>query len=641
MKTFLHDPAWQTILERSAFFNDSGYGTFVSNWPFDYYRQRAINLGFSGFSRVLDVGCGHGHWTCALASLNEEVVGVDIHQHRVKIAGELIKDLWIDNARAVVGNAMELPFEDAEFDGIFCYGVFMFLDPVKALAEFRRVLRPGGSLYVCTNGPGWWLKLALRASLSNSALARTGWRAFAQSQQPGTPTSFSKHGLAELLGANGYVNAQVDGEGELSIAGGLGRRVKPVYNARFLGFDYVIEALARKAGASTTLHVPEAIRQFPLLRDSIKAAEASHWSDLDRLQRFIANDSGEIVDATHLPRLSLAQAAGVGVDREDVLEAVLEIVTLKATSETERIRAMVSFCQRVFYHHFAVQPIVDGVLVQDPLEVLVMRAARCGSSARLLVDLLEVAGYRAGLIAGACHTAAEVLFDGKWRLLDPSLYPPGVHLLDASGGLLETDKVLKHPELLDLPASYINYNTTHIDAFCDAYPLTAAHIEIYLRYPILPSTGYFGSEFAGERAGLVSRYRKSKQVGKTWTDWSHLQKVEELQAPTLPTMQRPEQVRNVILQDKTLSWPPARTACADYHVTYDVHVSSVARGWSYTAIPQDCIFDIPGAKIRTTVNSADVSSLLRPGINHVTVIARRSDALHAFHLPSDEFIVRA
>jgi SAM-dependent methyltransferase len=641
MNTFTCDPAWRTILDRSAFFNDSGYGSFVSGWSFDYYRQRAINVGFTGLRRVLDVGCGHGHWTCALASLNEEVVGVDIHQHRVQIADELIKDLWIDNARTVVGNAMELPFGDAEFDGLFCYGVFMFLDPLKALAEFRRVLRPGGKLYICTNGPGWWLHLAMRSVLSNRPMARAGWRALIRSKHPGTPTSYSKHGVIELLESNGFVDAHSAGEGELIMCGELsGHVVKPVYKAKFATLDYVIEAVACKAGGESSTNSTEFFRGFPLLRESQNVSSTENWSYLEFLQRFRADDSDEISNATHFPRLSWARAVGAGVDRANFLKAIVDICTEGARTETEKIRSLVTFCQRNFYHHFAVQPIEDGVLVQDPVEVLAMRTARCGSSARFLVDLLEVAGFEAGLIAGACHTTAEVFLDGAWRLLDPNLYPPGVHLLEEGGGLLETAKAVNHPELLDRPPSYINYNAVHIDAFCAAYPRIAAHIEAHLRCAIFPSIGYFGRDFAGERVGLVSRYRKLKQIDRSWTDWTQLQKVEDLRAPALPTMQRPEQVRNVALQAGMLMWSPVRTASSEDRVTYDVHVSPVSRAWSYAAIPHDCTFNVPGNRIRTTINAADISGLTKSGINYVTLIARRSDALQAFYLPSEEFIVQ-
>jgi ubiquinone/menaquinone biosynthesis C-methylase UbiE len=48
-------------------------------------------------------------------------------------------------ARFDLGNAAALPVEDASVDFVVCRAAFKnFAEPVKALAEFRRVLRPGG-----------------------------------------------------------------------------------------------------------------------------------------------------------------------------------------------------------------------------------------------------------------------------------------------------------------------------------------------------------------------------------------------------------------------------------------------------------------------------------------------------------------
>lgn len=633
------DPAWRVILNRSAFFNDAGYGSFVADWPFEYYRQRAVNAGFVGMGRVLDVGCGHGHWTCALASLNDDVVGVDIHQHRVQIGAELIEDLWIDNAKTRLGNAMELPFGDEEFDGVFCYGVFMFLDPIKALVEFRRVLKPGGKLYLCTNGPGWWLRLAMKSALSNRSMARAGWRAFLRSSEPGTPSSFSIVQLSELLEANGFIQPRAASEGLLLVEDGA-RALKPVYAPNFFGFDNVIEAVATKDGVSERQELPELLQRFPILREARNVLQATYWSDLQNLIRFRADDIGELANATHYPRLSYAQGVGAGVDRADFLAATAQLATAGHEDDTQRIRALVTFCQRFFYHHFAVQPIVDDVLVEDPVEVFAIRAARCGSSARFLVDLLEVSGYEAGLLGGACHTSAEVFLNGAWRLLDPSLYPPGIHLVDEANDLLETEKVIQNPALLDVPPSYINYNSKHIDAFCAAYPETAQLIESYLRNPILPSIGYFGREFAGARAGVLTRYRKAKLPGCRWSDWSRLEPVQDLYAQAIPTLQRPEQVRQVELRGTLLTWSPARMSEVNDRVVYDVYVSPVSRGWTYETIPRDCKFALLGFYIRTDATSVDIAEVLGEGVNYVTLVAKRADSLHAFHLPSDEFIVQ-
>jgi hypothetical protein len=268
-----------------------------------------------------------------------------------------------------------------------------------------------------------------------------------------------------------------------------------------------------------------------------------------------------------------------------------------------------------------------------------MRVARCGSAARFLVDLLEVCGYEAGLIAGACHTAAEVRLGGDWRLLDPSLYPMGAALLDAAGELIKTDEVIAHPDILDRIPSYINYNSSHIDAFSDLYITVAGQIERYLRYPILPSSGYFGREFAGERAGRLFRYRKLHDPGSRWTDWRSLHLVEELRAPAIGSQFRPEQVKGLEFDGSVLRWAAARTHDGSSRVLYDVYVSDVSRGWIYEDLPDDCRFTVPGRTVRTSRLSLNAPGLLSPGTNYVTIIARNPDVAEAFHLPSNEFLV--
>lgn len=97
--------------------------------------------------RVLDVGCGPGSLSCDLAEAVApgEVVGVDIGTAPVAQATQLAQDRGLTNIRFQVGDAMALPFPDASFDVVFSHGVVMyFVDPLPALREFHRVLRPGG-----------------------------------------------------------------------------------------------------------------------------------------------------------------------------------------------------------------------------------------------------------------------------------------------------------------------------------------------------------------------------------------------------------------------------------------------------------------------------------------------------------------
>ncbi|MFT0763399.1 methyltransferase domain-containing protein [Actinomyces sp. F1_1611] len=90
--------------------------------------------------RVLDVGCGPGSITRELAERfpGSQFVGVD-REPAVLRTGDL------PNLRFEVGDAYQLAFPDASFDVVHAHQVLQHLgDPVAALREFRRVVRPGG-----------------------------------------------------------------------------------------------------------------------------------------------------------------------------------------------------------------------------------------------------------------------------------------------------------------------------------------------------------------------------------------------------------------------------------------------------------------------------------------------------------------
>jgi len=95
--------------------------------------------------KLLDVGCGPGSITLGLAEIVApgQVVGIDIQSAQVEQARAAARG--IASVRFEVADIYGLPFPDASFDAAFANGVVMHLrEPVRALAELRRVLRPGG-----------------------------------------------------------------------------------------------------------------------------------------------------------------------------------------------------------------------------------------------------------------------------------------------------------------------------------------------------------------------------------------------------------------------------------------------------------------------------------------------------------------
>ena len=96
---------------------------------------------------LLDCGCGPGAITFGLAEAVApgRVVGVDIEPTMVEQATRLAADSGIKNVEFTEGDIYDLPFEDGEFDIVFSHSVTEHLsDPVRALRELRRVVKPGG-----------------------------------------------------------------------------------------------------------------------------------------------------------------------------------------------------------------------------------------------------------------------------------------------------------------------------------------------------------------------------------------------------------------------------------------------------------------------------------------------------------------
>jgi len=97
--------------------------------------------------RVLDVGCGPGSITLGFAEAVApgEAVGIDFQPSQVAHAQALSVARGVMNTRFEVADAYRLPFPDDSFDAVFAHAVLWHLrEPVKALVEMRRVLRPGG-----------------------------------------------------------------------------------------------------------------------------------------------------------------------------------------------------------------------------------------------------------------------------------------------------------------------------------------------------------------------------------------------------------------------------------------------------------------------------------------------------------------
>ncbi|SDV47979.1 class I SAM-dependent methyltransferase [Chitinasiproducens palmae] len=94
---------------------------------------------------VLDLGCGAGHASFAVAPVSASVCAYDLSADMLHVVEAAAADRGLANVRTQQGVAERLPFEDASFDcAVSRMSAHHWRDVGSALAELHRVLRPGG-----------------------------------------------------------------------------------------------------------------------------------------------------------------------------------------------------------------------------------------------------------------------------------------------------------------------------------------------------------------------------------------------------------------------------------------------------------------------------------------------------------------
>lgn len=107
-----------------------------------------------GASTVLDIGCGVGRWCMHFAHLGLNPTGLDISSEAITQAKAWASDEGMALS-FLVAPATALPLADASFSAVVASAVLDHLPLAEcraAMAEIRRVLRPGGALFVSFDG---------------------------------------------------------------------------------------------------------------------------------------------------------------------------------------------------------------------------------------------------------------------------------------------------------------------------------------------------------------------------------------------------------------------------------------------------------------------------------------------------------
>src|SRR5712691_10510410 len=108
------------------------------------WRRATVRAVVRPGDRVLDAACGTGDLAVIAAKSGASVTGLDFSERMLERARRKAPELdWVQ------GDLLELPFPDATFDvATVGFGVRNVADLAKAIAELRRVLRPGGRLAI-------------------------------------------------------------------------------------------------------------------------------------------------------------------------------------------------------------------------------------------------------------------------------------------------------------------------------------------------------------------------------------------------------------------------------------------------------------------------------------------------------------
>jgi SAM-dependent methyltransferase len=156
----------------------SSYGDSFAHATEPYMAPLLDAAEISQGQRVLDVACGPGHLAATATARGAFAHGLDFSAAMVGVARGLHPEIVVTE-----GDAEDMPYPDGTFDAVVSsFGIHHVPRPQQALAECRRVLKPGGRIAFTV-----WAAPAenIAWSLVFDAVARHGDRSAAQTPPPG------------------------------------------------------------------------------------------------------------------------------------------------------------------------------------------------------------------------------------------------------------------------------------------------------------------------------------------------------------------------------------------------------------------------------------------------------------------------
>ena len=236
--------------------NDTGFLQRVYSNGLDKYKKHLARIGFVDKERILDAGCGFGQWTLAMAQTSKQAVGIDVDSERLSVSTQLASINAFKNVEFRQASLEDAPNCEETFDAVFCYSVVYLTDYHKVFRNFFRTLKKGGDLYICTNGPGWYLYNIIEQPNPSIDFhprqygIHTFWNTLTRKRRGFSPSAGARimtpSGTKRALDKSGFEVVALGGEGTLAIGDAHTSPLAPNYNATYMGLVNVFEVIARK-----------------------------------------------------------------------------------------------------------------------------------------------------------------------------------------------------------------------------------------------------------------------------------------------------------------------------------------------------------------------------------------------------------
>jgi ubiquinone/menaquinone biosynthesis C-methylase UbiE len=189
-------------------YHDAAADEYDAKWGIDFgatgQEQVRMKLakalaGLDGirFGDGLEIGSGTGYFSLNLLQLGiiQQLTATDISPGMLDRLSTTAETLGLE-AETVATEAEQLPFEDESFDLVFGHAVLHHIPNLeRALAEFRRVLRPGGAIAFCGEPSRYGDRLAA-APKRAALLAAPAWRRLVGAMPRAVPEGEQSNGHA-------------------------------------------------------------------------------------------------------------------------------------------------------------------------------------------------------------------------------------------------------------------------------------------------------------------------------------------------------------------------------------------------------------------------------------------------------------